>query len=142
MHKKKLLTLVTLICVTVGLSGCQSRDADQMRNADESELSQSSAPRGHRVTRVVQVIRRISGRLLIDHRVRFFLCCGKQSTPLRFTRGVNLLSRSLWVAQGRVRRYTLAHEDCHRIEPNRFRVPPGQDPRRFVTAAGVQAVAE
>jgi hypothetical protein len=51
-------------------------------------------------------------------------------------------SRSLWVAEGRVRRYTLAHEDCHRIEPNRFRVPPGQDPRRFVTAAGVQAVAE
>ena len=37
-------------------------------------------------------------------------------------------SRSLWVAEGRVRRYTLAHEDCHRIEPSRFRVPPGQDP--------------
>jgi hypothetical protein len=47
MHKKKLLTFVALICVTVGLGGCRSRDADQTRNADESELSQSSpAPRG------------------------------------------------------------------------------------------------
>jgi len=47
MHQLKLLVLVILVYGTVALGGCQGRDADQTRNADESELSQSSpAPRG------------------------------------------------------------------------------------------------
>ena len=66
----------------------------------------------------------------------------KTIDTIAIMRIVELFSRNLSVAEGCVRRYTLAHEDCHRIELNRFRVPPGQDPRRFVTAAGVQAVAE
>jgi hypothetical protein len=71
MHKKKLLTLVTLICVTVGVEAVMliKRGTLMNRNCRKVLLRRG----GHRVTRVVQVIRRISGRLLIDHRVRFFL---------------------------------------------------------------------
>ena len=38
MHQLKLLVLVILVYGTVALGECQGRDADQTRNADESEL--------------------------------------------------------------------------------------------------------
>ena len=47
MQQQKLLVLAILVYGTIALGGCQGRNTDQTRNADESQLSQSSpAPRG------------------------------------------------------------------------------------------------
>jgi hypothetical protein len=46
MNQQKLLGVAILMCVTVGVGSCRSRDTDQTKDADEVQRSLSPSPRG------------------------------------------------------------------------------------------------